>query len=43
MRISITLALLAAIVGGIWATVPASAYSNCTTTCYGNTCTTNCY
>jgi hypothetical protein len=43
MRISITLALLAAIVGGI-AAVSATAYARtCTTSCYGNTCTTNCY
>ncbi len=46
MRIWTTLALLAAIAGGIWATVPAEAY-NCTTTCSGSgsfrSCNTSCF
>ena len=45
MRILSTLALLAAIVCGVTAT--ASAYSNCTTNCYGSgayrTCTRSCF
>jgi hypothetical protein len=46
MRIWTTLAVLAALLGGLTATT-AGAYSNCTTTCYGGeynrTCTTSCY
>jgi hypothetical protein len=41
MRIWTTLALLAALLAGGIAT--AHAYTSCTTTCFGNTCTTNCY
>lgn len=48
MRIWTTLALLAAIVGGIAATaLPASAWTNCTTNCSGyggqTTCTRSCF
>ena len=33
-----------AVVVALVATVPAYAgYHSCTTSCYGNTCTTNCY
>lgn len=43
MRIFATLAVLAALIGGVAAfSVPASAY-NCTTQCYGNTCYTHCF
>jgi hypothetical protein len=41
MRILSTLALLAAIICGVTAT--ARAYTSCTTTCYGNTCTRTCF
>jgi hypothetical protein len=45
MRIWTTLALLAAIIGGVAAS--AHAYSSCTTTCNGNgayrTCTRSCF
>ena len=41
MRIWTTLALLAAILVGGYAT--AHAYTSCTTSCFGNTCTTTCF
>ena len=42
MRIWTTLALLAALLGGAGAYTVAHAYT-CTTSCFGNTCTTHCY
>jgi len=41
MRIITRLALLAAILVGGYAT--AHAYTSCTTSCFGNTCTTTCF
>jgi hypothetical protein len=42
LRVMTALALAAVLgVGALMAT--ANAYTSCTTTCYGNMCTTNCY